>query len=424
MAQKYYTSAETAKLLGKSVDEIKKMLERRELHGYRDGADWKFKVEDIDKLAKQSPATAAEEDGGDVLLSEVELGQSDPGLSGTVIGMNGGAQPTPESDIRLAESDLLLSDSQATAARLGDSAAAKTPPPRKPSVDSTSKTPLPKKPVDSTSKTPLPKKKTGDSTQFEELDLTLEEDLTLEDSSLLLEGKQAGSSVIDLGASDKSLDDDDLVLGGSGGGKGSSLAIGGDSGISLIDPSDSGLSLETPLNLGPAAEESLELGEADVLAGGSSPKVKADEEFLLTPLEEVGDAADSESGSQVIALDTEGEGSAVVGASAGASMAAMLDEDLSTQPALGIGATAPLTGMPVLGAQPVGLSEGAALATPSAALLEAPYTTGQIVSLVLCSLLLMLCGMMMFDLLRNMWSWSGIYSLNSSLMDTILGWIG
>ena len=54
MAQKYYNSAETAKLLGKSVDDVKKMLERRELHGYRDGADWKFKVEDIDALAKSS----------------------------------------------------------------------------------------------------------------------------------------------------------------------------------------------------------------------------------------------------------------------------------------------------------------------------------------------------------------------------------
>jgi len=37
---------------------------------------------------------------------------------------------------------------------------------------------------------------------------------------------------------------------------------------------------------------------------------------------------------------------------------------------------------------------------------------------------LMLCGMMMFDLLRTMWSWNEPYSINSSLMDTILGWIG
>ena len=117
MAQKYYNSAETAKLLGRSVDEIKKMLERRELHGYRDGADWKFKVEDIDALAKQQPKPAADEAGGDVLLSEVELGQSDPGLSGTVIGISEAGRPTPESDIRLADSDIQLGDSNPLPAR-------------------------------------------------------------------------------------------------------------------------------------------------------------------------------------------------------------------------------------------------------------------------------------------------------------------
>ena len=71
------------------------MLEHRELHGYRDGADWKFKVEDIDRLAKDAPPAkpAVEDDGGDVLLSEVELGQSDPGLSGTVIGLSPPVRP-------------------------------------------------------------------------------------------------------------------------------------------------------------------------------------------------------------------------------------------------------------------------------------------------------------------------------------------
>ena len=59
MAQKYYNSSETAQKLGKSVEEVKKMLERRELHGYRDGADWKFKVEDIDRLARAVSSSAA-----------------------------------------------------------------------------------------------------------------------------------------------------------------------------------------------------------------------------------------------------------------------------------------------------------------------------------------------------------------------------
>jgi excisionase family DNA binding protein len=401
MAQKYYNSAATAKLLGKSVDEIRKMLERRELHGYRDGADWKFKVEDIDALAKQQPPKrSADEAGGDVLLSEVELGQSDPGLSGTVIGINEAGRPAAESDIRLAESDIQLGES----------------------------------------KTPFPvKKKTDDSkAPFEELDLTLEEDLTLEDSTLALDGKLpaggghhgedvvGGSSVVDVAG--KGLEDDELVLGGSA--TGSDVTIGGDSGISLIDPSDSGLSLETPLNLGAVAEDSLELGEDDMLATsetadeGAATQLRTDNDFLLTPLEDTADAEESESGSQVIALDTEGDEEATM-IGAGVSMAAMLDEDLSAQPALEMGISAPLAGAPLFGGRPGTLAEGAPLMHPGAALLEAPYSGWQIAGLAVCAALLMLCGMMMYDLLRTMWSEqsAGPYSINSWLMDTILGWI-
>ena len=64
----------------------------------------------------------------------------------------------------------------------------------------------------------------------------------------------------------KKLEDDDLVLGGSG--AGSDISIGGDSGISLVDPADSGLNLEAPLNLS-KDEESLELGEDDLLGMAS-----------------------------------------------------------------------------------------------------------------------------------------------------------
>ncbi len=384
MAQKYYNTAETAKLLGKSVEEVKKMLENRELHGYRDGADWKFKTEEIEQLAKEIGAakTHTDERGGDVLLSEVELGHSDPGLSGTVIGLSAGGQVVADSDIRLAGSDLQLGEESKT--KLG----VKAPP--------------------------------GDSKKFEELDLALEKDLTLEDSAVALDAKGEGSSAIDLGG--KTRDDDELVLGGSG--TGSDVTLGGDSGIMLVDPSDSGFSLETPVNLGPAAEESLELGEDDMLTEAKAPGLKTDEEFLLTPLEEAADVEESESGSQVIALDVGGdEGATMIGSSAGVSMAAMLDEDLSGQPALDLGMGSPLAAAPALGAQPGALAEGAPLTYPAAALAEAPYTGWQIAGLAVCLLLLLLCGMMMYDLLRSMWSWEQPTAINSALMDTILGWI-
>jgi len=124
------------------------------------------------------------------------------------------------------------------------------------------------------------------------------------------------------------------VLGGSSGGLSSNIVLGSDSGISLVDPSDSGFSLDTPVNLAAApVEESLELREDDMLASPAAPHVgelKPDDDFLLTPLEETTDTDGSESGSQVIALDTEGEESGtMIGAGSGVSMAAMIDETLA-----------------------------------------------------------------------------------------------
>jgi len=385
MAQKYYNSKETATALGISVEDVKKMLDARELHGYRDGADWKFKVEDIDQLAKkrtsQPTAASTEDEGGDVLLSEVALGQVDLGASGTVIGMEGGASAA-DSDIQLVGSDIKA-----------EAINKKPASPAKDDVDSK-------------------------VARFEELDLTLDEDITLDESSVALGGSDKSSSAVDL--SGKELEDDDLVLGGSG--KGSDVTIGGDSGISLVDPADSGLSLEQPLNLAGAGEESLELGEDDMLAiGGSSPtQGKGDDDFLLTPMEEESDKEESASGSQVIALDTEGDESAtLVGASSSVgTMAAMLDEDLSGQPAMDMGA--PMVGGGLLAGQPAGLTDGVPLMQPSMMLPETPYTGLQIAGLAVCSVLLMVCGMMMYDLLRNMWSWDGAYTINSSLMDGIL----
>jgi hypothetical protein len=391
MVQKYYNSAETAKALGKSVDEIKQMLEHRELHGYRDGADWKFKVEDIDRLAKDAPPpkTVVEEDGGDVLLSEVELGQSDPGLSGTVIGLSPPARPPASSDVHLAESDLALS-------ALSD----------EPIVPISTK-----------------KKSTSDSKSGKFDDLSLD-NLTLGDSSGVTGSKAViGSSAIDLGGKGK---DDDLVLGGSSGGLSSNIVLGSDSGISLVDPSDSGFSLDTPVNLAPA-EESLELREDDMLAAADAPHVgelKPDDDFLLTPLEESTDADGSESGSQVIALDTEGEETGtMIGAGSGVSMAAMIDEDISPQPGLEMGVGGPLAGPAVLGVQPSTLAEGAVI-SPAAGLAEPPFTAWQITGLAFCTLLLSFCGVMMYDMVRSMWSWEQPSAIGSGLMNTLGRWFG
>ena len=217
------------------------------------------------------------------------------------------------------------------------------------------------------------------------------------------------------------------MLGGSSGGLSSNITLGSDSGISLIDPSDSGFSLDTPVNLAPPVEESLELGEADMLASADAHRageLKPDDDFLLTPLEETTDTDGSESGSQVIALDTEGEESGtMIGAGSAVSMATMIDEDMSIQPGLEMGVGGPLASPAVLGVQPSGLAEGAII-SPAAALAEPPYSVWQITGLAVCTLFLALCGIMMYDLVRSMWSWDQPSTIGSGLMNTIGGWIG
>ena len=193
-----------------------------------------------------------------------------------------------------------------------------------------------------------------------ELEIPLGEDIVLDESISLDDEpeapavrKPAGDLAVDLDSTGKKLDDDNVVLGGSG--TGSDITIGGDSGISLVDPTDSGLSLEEPLELDRAEEESLELGEDDMLTFSEESdtdaptQLRPDEDFMLTPLEEaVGE--ESESSSQVIALDTARPSDAAPTVLA-SGPAAMLDEDFALSADIGLAAAIPVSG-PLATVQP------------------------------------------------------------------------
>lgn len=406
MAQqkRYYTAEEAAQLLGITPGEVNQRREQNELRGLKDGATWKFKVEDIEALAHRLKAgSAAPTDEGDVLASEVELGPSSSGKSGTVLGPG----KAHDSDIQLAGSDVKLAGSDI---KLAGSDV-------KPKSDVKLEDTLP----------PLP------TPEEEELDLRLEGEPAAQVAGepAAPAGKKAGGSEIELAGG--GLDDDDVVLGGSS--SGSNVSIAGDSGISLVSPTDSGLSLEEPVELPAAEDDSLELGEDDMLtfadaADTESPtELKSDDEFLLTPLEEAAEGEESESASQVIALDAgpvSDTAATLVGTGRPGGAAAMLDEELG---GVGVLPAAPAVPAAPLGAAPAaGLFEpGAAAAAPlpagapvAIALPEAPYTGWNIAALGACLVLLILCGWVAFDLVMNMWSWNAPYRLNSALMDWIL----
>ena len=187
-----------------------------------------------------------------------------------------------------------------------------------------------------------------------------------------------------------------------------------------------GLSLEeAPLELAGSAVESLELGEDDMILleeeGDSegATQLKADDDFLLTPLDDAG-GDESDSGSQVIALDSEGDFDEAAATMLGSrpAMSAMLEEDMGSPGLAGAGVG--------LGSAGGGFGGGAGLAGGPALMptqvMEAPFSGATVGLLAIGVVFLTLSGMMMYDLIRNMWSWNGTYSVNSSLMDTVLKW--
>jgi hypothetical protein len=215
--------------------------------------------------------------------------------------------------------------------------------------------------------------------------------------------------------------DEDLILADAGG---SDLTLdSGDSGINLISPSDSGLALDDiPLDVGGSAilsSLSLEgsdpefslLGSGAGLAGSSGAALQTDDDFQLTPLSE-GGLDDGDSSSQVIALDADlssfegGGGLLEEGFPAEADEGVMLSEDFGEAPAGGLGVAAYAGAV----AYPVGS--------------EAQYGIGSILLLSTCVLLLGLGGLMMLDMIQNIWSWNGNYTINSSLLDALLGMFG
>jgi hypothetical protein len=463
MARKFINLDEAAKMLGVSPDTLGEMRDRQKVHGYRDGASWKFKPEEIERLIADREAAEQEgefaevdEDPDSILLSEVELGQSDESTSSTIIGGKGSFGDPSESDIQIAspkhDSDVDL-DSSALALEpagggsdvFGGSDVIKTGSGVSPRFDELDALDLdlpsaadsgisskifsdvvPASSIEGGSKALSGSDVTrpeGSGLAFgSEDELSLGE-ATAEDHAddQELVDTAEGGSAIDLSGDE----DGDLVLGGSSHGD---LSRTGDSGISLLDPSDSGLSLESaPLELGGSAVESLELGEDDMIltedeaAAGDAGKSgiaeqQSDDDFLLTPLEEAG-SEESDSGSQVIALDDDvefeeaGPGISGVGTLEGGGL---LEDDLGEQlGAAGALGAAALTPAP---------AQQTAAAAATAAAPETPFSGWNIVSLAMCSVLLIVVGMFMFDLLRNMWSWHGPYSVNSSMMDIVLSW--
>ncbi|QDU56421.1 helix-turn-helix domain-containing protein [Aeoliella mucimassa] len=201
----------------------------------------------------------------------------------------------------------------------------------------------------------------------------------------------SGLSALELDSDDDD-DDDDFVLG-----DGSDVTLSAaDSGINL-SPADSGLSLDdAALDLaGSSIGSGIDFGEASGLV---SDEPMGD--FELTPMEEDAGADDEDDSSQVIALDA-------------------FEENQEADDLLGGGGDDAAAGMGAA-AMPAGAGFSQTAVVPKA---EVQFTGWQVVFLTMCLVLLSLCGMMALDVVRSMWSWEEPYAVNSSLIDSLSGFL-
>ena len=450
MASKLLPLNDAAAMLGVTPEQLTEMRLKQEIYGYRDGSSWKFKADDVERLKEEravsqggpltgdddgglpvdtSDSSAGDDSlpvdlgGGDdeeiVLLSEVELGASGESTSSTIIGHGKAAKlPASESDLKLGESSLGDSEISITGGSEGSDV--------KLAAGSDINV------LGSGSELPL-----GLSESATVVKSTASSDLGLH-SDVKITGGGSGSGLEHMGDSGLSLaGDDDLglapeplaassgdsalhlaededVLGG-GSGSGSDITHRpSDSGILLIDPSDSGLSLDKPFDLGAGSDPSMQTSDY-VADTGDLGELKADDDFLLTPLEEASED-ESDSGSQVIMLETEGEfddATATLLASQVPGLGASLIEEESPLSSLGGGEAQP---MGVRGAAGGAAPGGMVQMVPAKA--ETPFSALQVLGLAACTIAVATCGIMLHDVVRNMWSWDSPYGVDSALMNT------
>jgi hypothetical protein len=385
MAKKLIDHDEAARMLGVSSDELNSMRDRKQVFPKRDAGVWKYEQEQIQKLVEERKSGGGDSWDQSLDLDDLSLDTESIVLSedapkqgqSTVIGKKKHAESG--SDVRLVSESTVM--------------------PSKPVGDGSGL-------LDD-----LVTDVNEGSNLFGSGSLKLAEDEIRQTDSDSDRARRGGGSDTRKGAAARQAADE-LAIGEDSSDElvfetksDSDITIGGsDSGISLVDPHDSGLSLEQPLDLEASNADSFDLGEEDVISledvAEDEDRLKSDEDFLLTPIEDATDEGDSSS--QVIALDAEEEFS-----SGGfGSSPAMLEEDLTTSaPLVAPGLAPALAGAPAM--------------APAGYVAEPSFSGANIAVLVICFLFMFVGGMFMYDLVRHMWSWGAPYGWTGSMMDAL-----
>ena len=397
MAGKFMSPEEAARLLGVSVDEVNRLVDRKKLFPMRDGATIKYKTDDVERLLR----TLGEESGSG--SGELDLDLPDLVLNDALA----------EGPGKATDDDQLVLDDGAES--IFSTPAAKG--------SSTSDTGVGIGSGASKSNSGLSLSSPGLSLSSPGLsgaDLVLADSVLgddLESDDLAIESI-VGASSPSLGGSgiSKASGSGDLTIELSGISSASSAASKSDSGIAglsgpglsgpgLAGPGLGGLSgglgsglsggLGSGVSLGDSslADSGVDLGSAASAAKGAPSA----DDFELG-----GETTDDESASVVIASDSEAGDSSFFGQTIGGQSSSFGSDDSS----LGSAGSAEM------------------LAFPTQMLDEMSFSTWQIVGLVCCSLLLLFGGFIAYDLVRTIGSPEST-TLSNPLLNSlaeIFGW--
>jgi hypothetical protein len=453
MAGKYIELKQAAAMLGVSTDELNDMRLSGEISGVRDGSSWKFKSDELERVAEERGVPRGGESGAadelDLELGtpgtgassdlHLDLEQEDMDDSPTAIGKPVDANALAGgggSDLQLGGAK---KESAGAAPKSDAKPSAKSTPAGDLGFDLDSESDIRLVTDDAGSGVNLVAGGSDDvlggsdvglesggvgtgDLDLEGSDLNLGSDISLDSEAKPATEKAAAKqppagkapdSDVTIGQSDEiALDEDDeLDLGGgSDAGRGA-----GDTGIGLASPSDSGLNLEEePLDLAGSSVSSLELPEDEDLLDledleaepAAGVPVQADEDFQLAPSAALQED-EEDSGSQVIALeDSSAFGMPVEGGLEGAE--AVLGEEAQPDELMENAEPAPIT-LPTV---------------QLAAAQDMPYSIWNVLSLLGIVVVLAVTGMLMTDLVRNMWTWDETFTASTPIMDVMVRMFG
>lgn len=464
MAKKYLSLEEAATTAGVSTDEIKRLREQGELRGFADRGNWKFREEDIEELVRRrqpdsSPdvplyAEDPDEAGSSVIAGDEASVDDQP----TVV--RGGAS---DSDVRLVLDDSftkssdpdvdLVGDSDSDVRLVSDSAA------KKPAAKNDSDSDVKLAGSDSDVQLLPEDREGGSDSDVRLVKKPLSSVRNTSDSGVRVMPSEGSGIHVDLDETGEAsvLESGELATTGED----SSFALTSESGISLESLADSGISLEgtdSGIALQHLADSGISLADDEdddsitLAAESGTRKPRRDQQHTMPMLDTSKldlERDDTAMEVPVMAEDSEFE-LAEKGGSSETNVIMFDEDDLEQTPRQGSKVAADDDfGADELEVDEEFVSEEEELdvfdaadadfeddfeeggsqsdfvpaggVARMAAPADADWGTGTFVGLAAGALLMSICGIVMFDLVRYMWHYGDPNTFNSFLLQSIGG---